>query len=496
MNDATLLFFTKINKFLNTHKEPFLITELAEALDMETTEENCEQLISFLVNESLAYFIPNEDEQELWISKHAFFTNKIFAVSISDYELERDIFIEGSRFLPFINLRNTVGSTKLLYKGKELPKKSDFMQFERASSFYFLSTENNISHTLCENNEKNIEIFSEADDSFAYNTNFEISAWDLSEIYEERNLKNQNKENRPRLFIKILDWEHGIFEITEEIAPKLEKKVMNDWFEAFDNAVKNALKILNIYATTYEVLSFAFFIYSELLFTKNPVAMELFFEERNTFSIRPYGIEEKFWITDEEIPTPSRWFTYPMDTDDALEKIFYENNTPLTSQVVYHLMLDNLRKNYARRFESEVKEEFISGLIELAIPDGSLEDKSTVSSLLSMAYDDFSETYNPFIDNDLKNIREDLVFFYKDILSQYSRIKKYRLKTTDLPDQSALVLAQITFKVLQAFDFISSLEDDDYEYLSILTISMENLAYVLGDIKVEITNTITNISKT
>ncbi len=500
MTELDLDFFPEILNFLNSHKEPFLMSELATFLNLENNDTTCEQLIDLLVGEALAYFIPNEEEEELWISRQAFFTNKTFSIQISEYELKNKIFIQGSRFLPFTNIDNNFQATKILYNGKEIEKTATFMPFERVTSFYFLSTENNISHTLCEESEKNIEIFSQSEDDYSYNANFEVQAWNFEEIYENiyktQKDKYQNNEKTIKLFVKIVDWHQGIFEILNQKVPEPSNQQVEDWFNAFESGVRTSLKILNVYATTYEIISFAFFIYSELLFTKKPIPMELFFENKDIFSIKPYGIEEKFWISDEEIPVPEKWMSYPMDINDPIEGFFINKNTPITNRSLHHLITDYLRENYATRFDKEVKENFTKELAELSFSKISEIEKENIEKIINYAYDDMAESYNPFTDQVLKEVREDLIIFYKDILKQYTKINKYKLQTQDLEHQSALVLNQITLKVLQAFDFISSIEEVDYEYLPILSLSMENLAYVFADMKVEITNKITDISKT
>ena len=490
MFDRLETLLPQINRFLQDVGESFTLEDLKNSIGLKKIDD--ELLGTFLISASLAYFFPDLDiEDGIWISRHGFFTDKEFPVQISDTESKMGIFIPGSRFLPFLPANKFAHEVKLFYEGKEIPKKRVYLSFERISSFYFLYAENDISNVLCEDYEENIETFSRLNDNFNPESRFAVSAWDFLQVFDEFNF-----DYPMRFSVHIKDWSNAEFEILKKKSEIEEDDILN-WFKLFETAVRSSLKILPMDSSTQEILSFAYFLGDDILFNKKAVPMELFFEKKDVFGIVPYGIEEKFYALDEPIKNPEIWFDYPLvenETDDFFASI----NRPVTAAVIKCFTLDFLSSHYMERFDDELKLCFIDETLSLFIPKF-MPDYKSISSIckkyLEACYDIEVKYYNPFKDGGSKDLCSDLVGFYKNLIIFFNEIAERKLKTSDFDGQSPLMIYQIFDKIFQWCELVASMSPEDSNFIEVMSMSLDNLYYVYTDLKVEIRNKISALTK-
>lgn len=491
MFDRLETLLPEISRFLQEVGETFTLQDLKNSVGLKKVDDNI--LGTFLISASLAYFFPDPDFRNgIWISKHGFFTGKEFIVQISDTENEEGVFIPGSRFLPFLPANKFAHDVKLFYEGKEIPKKKVYLSFERISSFYFLYSESDISNILCEDYEENIGVFSRLNNNFNPDSFFTVSAWDFSAVFEECSF-----DYPKRFSVYIKDWFNAEFEILKNKF-EIEEEDVSNWFNLFETAVRSSLKILPMDACTQEILSFAFFLGEGALFNKNAAPMELFFEKNDVFGIVPYGIEEKFWAVDEPIKNPENWFDYPPIEDDV-DDFFASINRPVTGAVIKCFTLDFLSSRYVERFDEDVKSNFIDDALSFFIPDF-MPDYKNISSIckkyLEVHYDIEVKRYNPFTDDGARDVCSALTDFYKNFLLFFNEICERKLKTSDFDGQSPLMIYQIFDKVFQWFEFVSSIDPEDHNFIEVISVSLDNLSYVYMDVKVEIRNKISALTKT
>ncbi|UTC63724.1 hypothetical protein E4O00_07145 [Treponema sp. OMZ 788] len=480
----------EINVFLQNVGEVFTLEELKNFIDLKDIDDSV--LSVFLVASGLAYFLPDPDEENgAWISRHGFFTGKEFSVQISDTEDEMRIFIPGSRFLPFLPANQQVHEAKIFYKGKEIPKKKVYLSFNRIFSFYFLYSESDLSNALCEDHAENVDTLSRINDSFNPEARFAVSAWDFSAVFDKCSF------NHPRRFlVRIKDWSNAEFEILKEGSELLEEDI-ESWFSAFEASVHSSLKILPMEAATQEVMSFAFFLGDDSLFYENATPMEMYFEQKAVFGVIPYGIDEKFWILDEPFTNPEVWFDYPYVKNEE-ESFFNYIGRPVTEDIIDCFVLDFLSENYITRFNDDVKKRFIKKTADLFVPKFMNDHKNMYSkckTYLEDHYDYWVNLYNPFQDDISKELRYGLVDLYMDLVILFNNIDEKKLKPSDFDGQSSLIIYQIFEKLFQLCGFISYIEEENDSFFELVSMSLENLSYIYADVKVEIRNQISSLSK-
>lgn len=479
----------EINLFLQNAGEFFTLKELKKSIGLKKIDDNV--LGAFLISFSLAYYIPDPDSSDgTWAGKHCFFSGKEFPVQISCMERETGMFIPGSRFLPFLPSDKYAHDIKFFYEGKEIPKRKLYLTFDRISSFYFLYTENDISHVLCEDYEENVDVFSGFSEGFPPDSKFAVSFWDFSSVFDQFGF-----ESPIRFFVRVKDWSNAEFEVLNE-KPLISEEDISVWFRIFETSVKTALQILPMDSSTQEIVSFAYFLGESIIFSKKAAPLELFFEKKDVFGIVPYGIEEKFWLLNEPIKNPDRWFDYPV-IEDAMAVFFESINRPVTGGMIKCFVLNFLSLHYMERFDEEIKLRFINEGLSLFIPKFMPDYKNislTCKNYLNAYYDIEMKRYNPFKEDAAKDLRSALVYFYKNLLLFFNEIAERRLKTSDFDGQSPLMMYQIFDKIFQWSEFVASMDPEDYNFIEVMSMSLENLSYVYTDVKVEIRNKISALT--
>ena len=491
---TTQFLLSEINAFLRKRDSWFSMQDLLDFISLEDEAFTRRRLSDLLIGGGLAYVIPfDRNGTEAWIGRNRFFSGKVFPIQVSDLEREEGIFIAGSRFLPFLKPGNYEHEAKIFYKGKEIPKKKAYLPFERIANFYFLYTENDVSHVLCESDEENKLLLSESDDGGDENFTYAVSVWDFSAVYEDCGFTYPI-----RLFVKIEDWDNGCFEIIADSYPNLTEHDINLWFEVFESAVKNAIGVLHINASTQEILAFAYFICSDFIFGDHSAPMELFFEKKNVFAVVPYGIEEKFWIIGKPVPILNEWFEYPYRPSTNEEHFFKTLKMPVTENALNGLIVSFLADNYAGRFAPSIKAGFVDECAELLVPEGVLNREGQLAkckNILAERYDYYAESFNPFTDTVFCEVRSSLVYLSRQLLRFINKLRSLNAVPSDFKNQSSLIISQIINKLLQCFEFLLSMTEDEYGYIDIMTVSLENLSYVYTDVKVDIINTLSAMEK-
>ncbi len=491
---TTQFLLSEIKAFLRQRPSWFSMDDLADFISLEDSERLRMRLENILIGFGLAYVIPMDDEgTETWIGRECFFSGKVFPVQVSDLEREQNIFIAGSRFLPFLKPDGYEHEAVIFYKNKELPRKPVFLPFERIANFYFLSTEDDVSHVLCETDEENKAILSEFDEGLDPDCTFMVNAWDFSAVYDECGFVFPL-----RLFVKIRDWDKGHFEIVDGLYPELTENDIELWLDVFENAVKNSMSVLHTKSSTQEIIAFAYFIFGDFIFGPKAAPMELFFERRNIFGIMPYGIEEKFCVLGAPLPILADWFDYPYKNCSGDEVFFKSINMPVTENALTGLVLSFLSDHYAARFDDSVKETFIGECAGLLVPKRIQNREALLvrcKHIVRGVYEYYADTFNPFTDTALYEIRTSLVYFYRQLLEFVNKLRSLNAVPADFKNQTSLVMNQIVSKLLQCFEFLFSIPEDEYGYINVMFVSLENLSYVYTDVKVDIINTLSAMEK-
>ena len=88
-----------------------------------------------------------------------------------------------------------------------------------------------------------------------------------------------------------------------------------------------------------------------------------------------------------------------------------------------------------------------------------------------------------------------MVDFYKNLVLFFNELDERKLKTSDFDGQSALMIYQIFDKIFQWSEFVASIESEDSNFIEVMSMSLDNLYYVYTDLKVEIRNKISALTK-
>lgn len=452
----------------------FSTAELLNYLGIPFTKDNDNMISGLILQQNLAYLADCSDEYDkLWITAHSFFHKREFAVTPTDFELKENIFIHGSRLMPFINPFVIQDNINISYKKKYVQKiKKDF-PFSLIEQYYFLNGEDFISSMLFENCKENIERFCLPLDEYDYSAEefFYITVFDFQKIYSELNIKKGDK-----LILRIEDWNKGIFSVKKR-AKKEKESVREKWFYEFENGLKEALKILPIYNPVENAVAFTFFIKHSKLFSNSNIAMDDYFRSKNTFSVQNYGIEEKFWITDEDIPQQNLWISYVNDNATDNINFFFKLKLPISEQIIQAFIFVFMEANYIHYRNDEYKEKCIKELCSCFLHYSWKNfDKicKKCSSIIDKRYDFYIKKYNPFKYPELIELRKTAVSFFKEILVLINSLRYVKMRPDNFKNYSGLIINQLVVKLNSVFNYIFYYSAEDSMYMENVYLSLEH----------------------
>ena len=134
-------------EWLYRRNTPFTVLEMLKTLHIDLSEKNIEFALKFIEYNSLVFkpvdstssFTPKHaGENDVLVPKGSFFNGKSFSVMPTKLELEKGIFIPGSRFYPYTNPFLKFGAPHLKYAGKDLEVENILLPVNEIKEYYFL----------------------------------------------------------------------------------------------------------------------------------------------------------------------------------------------------------------------------------------------------------------------------------------------------------------------------------------------------------------------
>lgn len=456
----------------------FSTTDLLKYLNMNNTEDNSDLLSGVIIGNHIAYpaAFPNEKDR-LWISRHSFFDKKTFAVTPTNFELEQDIFIPGARFSPFMNPFVIPGRSGIKYEKKSVKKTVVNLSISEIENFYFLSGEDNIISILLEDCEKNMEVMCPSSNKGDFNTYdadniFYVTAFDFKEIYSHLNVQKGD-----RLIFKLEDWYKGIFSLKKIETKNENKDAIQKWYFEFEEGLKSALRALPINSPAEDAVAFTFFLKQNELFNNDYIAMDKYFKNTSTFSIQEYGLEEKFWITDEKIPQENFWLSFVADGSTKIIDFFFKLKLPISEQIIQAFIFVFMEANYIHYRNDEYKEKCIKELCSCFLHYSWKNfDKicKECSRIIDKRYDFYIKKYNPFKYPELVDLRKTAVSFFKEILFLINSLRHVKMHPDNFKNYSGLIINQLVVKLNNVFNYLFYYSAEDSMYMENVYLSLEH----------------------
>lgn len=473
----------------------FSITDLLNYLNIKPSKQN-KEFISLMISEHcFAYPQPfPETAEKLWISRQSFFTKKEFAVTPTDFELQEKIFIPGSRLAPFINPFVIPCNPNISYKKEPAGKIIKELNISSIKDIYFLCGEDSLPAVLLEDCKENMEKFGQAYNSedfieeYGFENYFYVTAFNFKYIYSELNIKSGDK-----IIFKIENWSTGNFSVTKKAPEKEDGNVRKQWFREFENGVKESLKLLPINAFTEDIIAFAFFIKEKELFDGSFIAMDAYFKNANIFSVKKYGLEEKFWITDEEIPQYDFWIPFINDDITETPVFFLKTELPISEQIIESMIFVFMENNYINYRKDSYKDKCIKELCTLFLPSSPGIFDSLYKEcyeIIKKRYTFYIKKYNPFENSQIIDLRGITVSFFKEVFSLIKDLKYSQKKPKDFKNYSGLILNQLILKLNNIFNFLFYYKETDAVYIENLCLSLEDMHNIFKETKANIQNTL------
>ena len=207
-------------------------------------------------------------------NKTDFFKGGYFLVNLSVFEAENKILVPGHRFLPFLNPIVMPWNIKLMAQdGTALKQITAEAPLETLKPLYSLYGDENFLFLLIDDKEDNSKIILENKNHYSHN--FYFTAYDISPLFENADIKN--KVFNVAIILKIDDWEKGIYTtyITMNGKPHINA---SEWIDRLEQGFKTVFKNKKKLLMAPEVMSDAFMYGGKVLLENPIISLEDFFD--------------------------------------------------------------------------------------------------------------------------------------------------------------------------------------------------------------------------
>ena len=472
----------KLMRFLRTALKPFSILNLLDYLEEPQSRFNIEEYSSYLIYNQLAYLYPEtENEKDVWISRAALFTGKKLVITPSPDEIAKGVFIPGSRFVPFYNPAVLPHELTFEYKGKKLGRKVISGSPDELYLFYSLLGDEYAPQYLAFESNENAERINNLDE---YPEELTISVISMDSIYWSSGFKPGD-----RIIVQVKDWNIGLFELDilheNDIDPEKEKK----WLTQMEKSLIQSFEIAGPCACIDEQLAFAFFLGQDVVFTPYAISLEFFLNWTKKISLEPYGVESRLWFTGEVIPSHSSWnMAIITSPSSLLEEALVHLRLPLSPHIVDICIFDALFR----------KEPDASALLHRLLPDKYCTDfiyVPVVERYIRRRFKDSSATYNWFADQEFGSLRNRYVELHNALMTYVFSLEKTGFEPDEIPDQGAVVLAQLMTHALSALENLDTSSDIDPIDIDSLWASIEGMEESFFEAKTAIQEALPDMNK-
>lgn len=241
-------------------------------------------------------------DEDVFLARHNFFSNKYFSILPSKFEINHGVLIPGHRCLPFVNPNVLPNDYTFGIGERTFAKKILNMHTNDVLDYYSLYGPEYVPQVL-DMDDAN-EAFDFSANGFELPGKMNITTVDLSELYEKTNFKWGD-----RLLVSTNNWFNGQFEL--DILHDMRKNLFDveflsskrfEWIKTLESALLTTFKQYGPGRTIEDQLSYAAFVARDEMFERYCGSFDEVMKQTHKISFAEYGVENRLWFKDEEIP--------------------------------------------------------------------------------------------------------------------------------------------------------------------------------------------------
>ncbi len=436
-------------KWLYTRKDKFKIVDLFEEFGIAYTKEGADLCSAFINFNSLAFKLGINTPY--WIGKDVFFTDKVFAIKPTQYELGNGLLIPGSRFDPYLNNLFEHMDISLLFNEKELYTKLVALPFSEIKKYYYLYSEEAILSKLAsspmnkqiEEGERNVK-----PDDFFY-----IPAYNIRQIYQNWNFREDEQ-----LIFKISSWAARAVEFyskTKDAPPINYKK---DWIANFEKALPVALlEVATEYTDIANVLSSTLFLGRDVLLNSDYcLPLQDYLLENDRLVEISVGLKDVKWPKTHTYPSRKEWFGYVLNLFYIVnrrsvdEQFFISIHSPMTEAIMQIFVYSFIDNNYIRISQNTKK--YRKECIDAFIKDFFSAEKykehiKKISHIMGKKYSKYIKQYNPFKKKEELALAFAMFSLFRRVYASIAILEKSTIMPFDIQYDISIIIIQMVMEM-------------------------------------------------
>ncbi len=468
--------------------KPFTAKEFAQQIqwmgNKKITQKMAKQILE---SHPLAFAISKTQ----YLSRAGFFTGVLFSIKPTQFEIDNNILIMGSRAVPFLDPETLPHEITLFYYGdlvnttvKELPVHEILRHYTLYGSEYASQI------VAFDPANKGID-FSNCD--FELPHHVKLTCFDMESLYRENHFIHGD-----RLLLHVQNWGESIIDMIpvceNKPNPFVQTKAETEraqWYKALETSFLKTFEFSGASSSIDEQLMYVFMTDMPHLSTVGCGSVEEFLEESDKIGIVEFGVETRIWKKNEEIPlVQGLELNNPESCPEHIDgSVFSTLGQEFSPQVFKCMVLDEIaqgHEDFEHLFENRFKEIFeistdISKLMR--VPDDIIEQFRKIK-----------ENYNKFADYEIAPIRHKALELYVEIVKLMWDLRLYGITTKNMPQSELIILAQLFTHLLRIMEMLEN-EDLPNRDIESIRLSIEGMYYSYVEIRAPIAAAIEKAKK-
>ena len=469
----------EIMEWLNNRDDTFTIPEMLEELDIKITNINKNFCIKFIEYNQLAYSL-NLTQGPNWVSRATVFRGVHFAVKPTAFELERKLFIPGSRLFPYINHLLGNINLQLHYNHKRLNMILIPLKWSEIKKYYYLWHQEAILDEL-----QFITPYNTIQDNHSIGDDdiFYIPAFDAKKYYKAHNVTLEDQ-----IILKVEDWWMKGVSLYSSTIAKRPPKYEEDWIARFNRALPFSLSLRQTENNSIcDVLAYMLYAGNDI-FLRSEYYMPLqdYVQEQNNLSDVRIGVKDLRWEKDGPIITSKEWFHHILDfryliaRNNTFECFLANLGSPITEDMIKIFIFDFIEQNYLKiQEEPEVyQEKCIDAFInEFFFRKVYNDYHKRIRSMIMQKYKKYLNKYEPFKNKDITSTSFRMFALFRRLYTSLAYLQELNVSPSDIDPNISIVINQMAMdmeiSIRNMGELLDNKKKDRKDYLKN---SVENLA--------------------
>lgn len=425
MGGQTLQEISEI--FLCRMLEPFSAQDFQTYLKKNKFRVSLDEIYGFLASSDFVFSLVNN----MFLTYAGAFTGRWFCFKPSKEEVDKEMFLGGHRFMPFMNPQDQAYKATLLLDDQVINRVTGSISMNQALDVYALFGEGYSIPIILE--DPACEPFSFSSVQYGLPHEVTLTGFDLKPYIRE------GFEYGDRILCRVINWEHNLIEtkIRKEKHTSLKisfaDMAYEEWYSTFEECMLQKFDRHGPCNSIQQQLALLFLEEQGKLCNENCGSIDEFMQHTSQLGFSQYGIESRIWRYNEQIPFVGKW-----NQDYANQFPF-----PCIGLLSSDYVISNYIKEMINRKEKlDTPEDLYKKIYPESLSFSDYEAE-LIMLHLEKRIDIVKKAYNRFIDFPLTTGRHQVLILFRKIMDLIAKISDSHVPLKDFPQQDLIMANQV-----------------------------------------------------